>query len=499
MKQNSVLFITLNEFGLDLHKILDRLKEFEITNNEHILLRTLSELPITDYLINEETFLTFINNSFKRFFTNSTNQLYNATNTIGSHKVDNFVKENEIMNGLELTNYICSCCKLLYKNVINYSYLNKVEECVKKLDLSMFTLSQLVDLCYHLALIKSEFCKKIFARMNELEFFDKVSLSEVIFLFTKYIHFDDSNFFETVVDKITKTHFGSFDKLDGNSELGLSEYINLLAIVGFGRRYIPLIDLIVERLKGHELSLEEATKILINLSKVNYNNRSFIKQLLNSVLSSVDQDTILDPYLLSNLFKSYSRFSLLYGTHLNEDLYQVLLHILIKEEVLSDFKTHDLLTVFKSLCKLCNIGTTGSEGQPGQGINTMSRLSIRQCLNVIAREIFKRDINSDTSLRLIISSSKVPYNNHKLLNSLVENINLKGTNNLTQLYKLKEAIEMLSLHYPELNERILQLENNMDPKTPYRTEEESARDINVSVPRNSFYRIQSVKKRKWTY
>ncbi|XP_955274.1 uncharacterized protein TA17885 [Theileria annulata] len=503
MKQNSMLLITLNEFGLDLQNILDRLKALEITNNEHILLRTLSELPLTEYLTNEETFLNFINNSFKRFFTNSASQVYNSTDTeptvYGSRVNDVKEIKYRCLSGLEFTNYICSCCKLVYKGVIDYSYVNQVEDCIGSLDLDMFTIPQMVDLCYHLALVKSELCRTVFKRMNELEFFNKVGLSEVILLFTKYIHFDDSNFFEKLSDRITKSGFSSLDEVEDNLELSLNDCINLLVIVGVGRRYVPLIDVVVEHLKRYELSLDDANKVLINLSKVNYNNRSFIKRLYNSLLSSLDGDSILDPCVLSNLLKSYSRFSLLHGSHLNENLFQVLLVILIKEEVLSDFKTHDLVTVFNSLSKLSNIHTTVSGSQPAQGGNSVGRLTIRYCLGIIGKELLKRDINSDTSLKLIISSSKVPYDNAKFLNSLLENINLKDINNLTQLYKLKMSVEKLSLYYPELGERIQELECNIDANIDHSGEEKSPRNINVFVPRSLLYRIPSVKKRKWTY
>ncbi|UKJ88709.1 hypothetical protein MACJ_001953 [Theileria orientalis] len=334
-------------------------------------------------------------------------------------------------------------------------------------------------------------------KLHDINFYKKVHYSELIQMFTKAASFDENNRFENVERLILEMY-----KTDG-FKLELEECVNLLLAIGrFRKCGVMLIDRVVEDIKHYtnELEFDHLTKILINLSKVNYNNRGFVRHLANMMLSFVDEDSILDPFTISNTIKSFGRFS-----YYNEKLIKILMSIMEKEEVLAEFQLHDLVTIFTSISKILSSNSVN-----------YTKLNINRYMRMLANKISTSDINTETAMKLINASGRILYNYERFLNTLIESINLNEVDDLSKLCKLKINCDKLSLFYPELNTRIREIERTLRPvadeaietdKQPEGksiSEESDMEDFErtIYVRRNIIHRdlrLPSVRKRKWTY
>ncbi|BAM40963.1 conserved hypothetical protein [Theileria orientalis strain Shintoku] len=478
MKQNSILLITLTQFGIDAKPFVEKLSDIEITNNEHIVLRALSEskLKPEEYCNKLKEKLNII---YYNYF-----KLFNDNNSIVDVNGDKFGADHKV-KFMEKYNYICSYCKFISKNVLNnIGHINVVESYINRFkdnegnELNYYTVQQLVDICYHLALVNSDTCKILIDKLHKMNFYKKVHYSELIQMFTKVAHFDEKNRFENVERLLLENYKNE------SFTLGIDDCVNILIAIGRSRKCgVILIDRVVDDIKNYtnELELYHISKILINLSKVNYNNRGFIRQMVNMILTFVDEDSIVDPFTISNTLKSLGRFN-----YYNEKLIKILLTIMEKEEVLAEFKLHDIVTIFSSICKIVSSNFVNN-----------SKININRYLRILANKICTSDINTETSIKLINASGRILYNNERFLNTIIESINLNE--------KLKINCDKLSLFYPELSRRIEELERRLRPvsdEAVQSCDKSEENSISVYVRRNIMYRdlkLPSVRKRKWTY
>ncbi|UKK01099.2 hypothetical protein MACK_001912 [Theileria orientalis] len=495
MKENSILLLTLTRFRIDTKPFLDTLSNIEITNNEHIILRSLSESEIKpdDYKDHLKQRINKIyDNYFKGFYNNNCNV---------EDVVDHIHSEDKVKY-MEKYNYICSYCKFISMNLIrNLGHMNLIESYIKSCntdnvnELDNFTVQQLVDICYNLALVNSETCRIVLDKLDKKNFYKIVHYSELIQMFTKVASFDENNRFGNVEMLILEMY------KDEGFKLELEECVNILVAIGRSRKCgVMVIDRVVQDIKNYtnELELNHITKILINLSKVNYNNKGFVRHMANIMLTFIDEDSILDPFTISNTIKSFGRFK-----YYNETLMKTLLSIMEKEEVLAEFEIHDLVTIFTSLSKIVSS-------------NTVNKININRYFRILANKISKTDLNTETAIKLINASGRIGYNYERFLNTLIESINLYEVDNLSKLCKLKINCDKLSLYYPELTRRIEELERALRPvkdEGPETDEKSEVKSIieeseiedyerTICVRRNVMYRdlrLPSVRKRKWTY
>ncbi|EKX73283.1 conserved hypothetical protein [Theileria equi strain WA] len=436
-KEASMLLLTLKAFNCDLTPMLSRMDDSLLGSSDgDVLFRALVECG----------------------------QVPNVA------LLDKFRQAN---NGREIANLTCGYSKLVKSGamIANAAIIDAAREKITGFGLCNFRNSELVDIASHLAIFQDE---EIVALLKDICSVLRDACLETMPL-PSLVEFVQSVYICPIATEILEARLEEFFKVNGmyyddkKAIMDPKTSVGIVFIYGKMRRHnLLILDklMICVRRQINAFTLDQLTRIIISLSSTGYRNQAITRLIARVLHTHVDEDSILDPCLITNLYTGFSRFN-----HRDEKLYKLLATIVAKEEVLAEFKIQDLVAI----------------------IHAYSRLYIvdEHLFSTIEEVLIKsRDLNTHLATKLLNAFAKLDYCNAKTQNLILECINLGDLDTILELQKLRLSVAKLGLYFPELDEKLSGVtpEEGKLPRIVWRS---------CSSPR--IRRFQHVRKRKWTW
>ncbi|GFE52851.1 hypothetical protein protein, putative [Babesia ovis] len=245
---------------------------------------------------------------------------------------------------------------------------------------------------------------------------------------------------------------------------GLLSPYDICSVLYIFSRYRKCDSLLMDRLAVMirrdvgNYDIAQLSRVILSLSQIGYYNKPLVALIGRMVLTLIDPEAILDTQLLTNLYTGFSRF------HHHNKLFETFSAILQKEEVFAELQVHDAVAIVQSYAR----------------IHTVDERLFR----LFDSKLFCKPLNTTLSQKLLVAHGKLRYNNTRLQNILVNNINLKEIGSTIDREKLKLAAERLGLFFPELTD---DGEEDAIPRITWRR----------MVPLRR--KLPHVRRRKWTW